>query len=1061
MDKLKKLRAPIRAAFTKTANAIEEILKEKEINIDQLQALGDVLDKKAESLVQLDQKIMDTMVEEDLPEEQINEEYEKSSEYEEKMCFYRRRIESLMQRLKPIASDTNSDVFGTVVSRQKTEKKYKLPKIEFTKFKGDLKEWLAFWAQFQKIHKDEEMADEDKFHYLRQSTEESSKAREVVDSFPMTAENYPKVVKHLKERFGNKDMLIEYYVRELLRLVLSNALNQSKKMSISSLYDKLETQLRALESLNVTRDEFVAILYPLVESCLPEDILRAWERHRFLPLNREETDRLSRLMLFVKSEVESEERISMARGGFGDQSKKVPKKEDKYEIPSAAGLIVGSSDERKREVCIFCGGKSHFSRKCWKGAKMSLAEKQKTCKEGKVCFSCLNRGHITPNCPNKDRLKCETCEGQHCHMMCPDNTRKVTEKTNVGLSQSKELVQASPTSNLLLKERKEESVLSTLLIRIHNGSRSIVVRAAIDSGSHKTYLLKRVIKELGLEKLGQETLIHELFGGHQLKETVHGRYRILAENLDGSYACKFDVLEQERICFDVKRIVQGNWLQKLQEENIILTDVGVGSAEIELLIGNNVAGRLLHKIHRLKEYENFVAMDYSLGWTIMGTVPTNTSNDHTDTALLVHTLFIREANVADLWRLDLIGIEDAAETKKKETNLRTITEQFQKNLKINDEGRYEISLPFINGSPPLKSNRKMAEQRLITMSRKLSPELKEAYCKVFEDWEMSGVIEQVPEDQLENGAYYMPHKPVLNPSSLTTPVRPVFDASAKEKGSLSLNDSLEKGPNLLEVITSIMIRFRLWRHGLISDIKKAFLQISIQPKDRDFLRFLWWEKKSNKIKVFRHRRLVFGLTCSSFTLAAIINKILDEATKQYEETAKQLKDSNYVDNCITSVETEEEVFKFEHEATYLLSTGQFELRGWEWNAPTYHGGVTKEISVLGLTWNFGLDTLSCDIDKGSDLGDQEVTKQIILSTTHKIFDPIGFTTPLVVYPKVLLQECWKTEIGWKDPVPELIAQKFRKWCKQLAKVKEITIPRWIGLSKANVNSIQLHVPNSV
>lgn len=113
--------------------------------------------------MQLDHKIMELMVDENAPEEGINEEYEKSSEYEEKMCLYRRSIESLIKWLKPTASDTVSEAYGTVVSRQtewRKEKKYKLPKIEFTKFFGDLKEWLAFWAQFQKIHRDEDMPDE-------------------------------------------------------------------------------------------------------------------------------------------------------------------------------------------------------------------------------------------------------------------------------------------------------------------------------------------------------------------------------------------------------------------------------------------------------------------------------------------------------------------------------------------------------------------------------------------------------------------------------------------------------------------------------------------------------------------------------------------------------------------------------------------------------------------------------------------------------------------------------------------------------------------------------------
>lgn len=132
------------------------------------------------------------------------------------------------------------------------------------------------------------------------------------------------------------------------------------------------------------------------------------------------------------------------------------------------------------------------------------------------------------------------------------------------------------TPNLLVKEvNKEETVLSTLLNRIRNGNKVKIVRAAIDSGSHKTYMLRRIIKELDLVKNGQERLVHELFGGHLTDESVHERFKICAENLDGSYADSFDVLEQERICYNVPKIQKGSWLEELQRENIVLTDTGV------------------------------------------------------------------------------------------------------------------------------------------------------------------------------------------------------------------------------------------------------------------------------------------------------------------------------------------------------------------------------------------------------------------------------------------------------------------------------------------------------
>lgn len=65
---------------------------------------------------------------------------------------------------------------------------------------------------------------------------------------------------------------------------------------MSFICDKLETQLRALETLGVTTDKCSAILYPLNESCLPEDVSRAWHRLSSFEVDAEMKDRLDTLI---------------------------------------------------------------------------------------------------------------------------------------------------------------------------------------------------------------------------------------------------------------------------------------------------------------------------------------------------------------------------------------------------------------------------------------------------------------------------------------------------------------------------------------------------------------------------------------------------------------------------------------------------------------------------------------------------------------------------------------------------------------------------------------------
>ncbi|GFX84850.1 DUF1758 domain-containing protein [Trichonephila clavipes] len=110
--------------------------------------------------------------------------------------------------------------------------------------------------------------------YLLQSVEPKSKAERLVLSFPATAENYPKAIK-LKERYGREDLLVQIYVRELLRLVMKNAASGRTKTDLHALYDEPEGKLRLLESLGRTQAKYGDFLTPLVESCLHEEILVA------------------------------------------------------------------------------------------------------------------------------------------------------------------------------------------------------------------------------------------------------------------------------------------------------------------------------------------------------------------------------------------------------------------------------------------------------------------------------------------------------------------------------------------------------------------------------------------------------------------------------------------------------------------------------------------------------------------------------------------------------------------------------------------------------------------
>ncbi|GBN09371.1 hypothetical protein AVEN_13176-1 [Araneus ventricosus] len=148
--------------------------------------------------------------------------------------------------------------------------------------------------------------------------------------------------------------------------------------------------------------------------------------------------------------------------------------------------------------------------------------------------------------------------------------------------------------------------------------------------------------------------------------------------------------------------------------------------------------------------------------------------------------------------------------------------------------------------------------------------------------------------------------------------------------------------------------------GISADIEKAFLMLSVAPKDRDFLRFFY---PSNDVElIYRHCRTVFGVSSSPFLLNATIMHLLENCTEFYDVVQK-LKYSFYVDNCLTGVHNVSEAEDFIEKAKLIMSKGCFNLRGWENNVECKHASKhSGNTSVLGIIWNLDEDTLKCKID---------------------------------------------------------------------------------------------------
>ncbi|GFW72013.1 integrase catalytic domain-containing protein [Trichonephila clavipes] len=342
VNALKAARKGPRIAFSLSLKKIETELIRENIDMNQLSILKTQFIDKFQRLDtcqnQISEQLLDT---EDAIQEYLDME----------------DAENYRDRYIEMCTRVDLKVRETVVPTETEKISFKLPKIELKKFSGEAKDFLAFWSQFQKIHNDKSIAEEDEMQYLLQFVEPKSKAERLVLSFPATAENYHKAIDQLKERFGREDLLVQIYVRELLNLVMKNAVSGRTKTDLSALYDELEGKLRSLESLGRTQDKYGDFLTPLVESCLPEEILMAWERKRNTETDAKGSRTLEHLMTFLRLEVQGEEMVQLAKSGFGTPIRKrdSPTERVKPNELMAASALASSVKSSETEIGLLIG----------------------------------------------------------------------------------------------------------------------------------------------------------------------------------------------------------------------------------------------------------------------------------------------------------------------------------------------------------------------------------------------------------------------------------------------------------------------------------------------------------------------------------------------------------------------------------------------------------------------------------------------------------------------------------------------------------------------------------
>ena len=413
-------------------------------------------------------------------------------------------------------------------------------------------------------------------------------------------------------------------------------------------------------------------------------------------------------------------------------------------------------------------------------------------------------------------------------------------------------------------------------------------------------------------------------------------------------------------------------------------------------------------------------------------------------------------DLSDWWSLEKIGISESPSLSDDDLALQKFNNTVQY-----DGTRYQVTWPWKDENPEVPDNKALALGRFRSSLRRLSdPDIRGKLDAIILDQEARGIIEKVFEPPKDgNLVHYLAHQAVITPQKETTKVRMVFDGSAKQgKKSPSINDLLLRGQVILPDLCGLLLRFRFPPTVILADIEKAFLQVGLQPSQRDITRFFWFKDASkctleDNLQVYRFARVPFGMISSPFLLGATVKYHLRQSDSQL---AQEILSNTYVDNVVIGVLDTKAGLKAYVESKALLQTAGMNLREYVSNDSELMALIPEEdrakgevVKVFGLRWELASDSIF--VSGASDFPTEVKTKREMLHAVAKVFDPLGLFTPALLPLKMLIQECWKLGLKWDETIPPELSARWQEISLQIHLLSKHKFPRQVSHSLGIAN----------
>lgn len=966
-----------------------------------------------------------------------------------------------------------------------------LPKKELKIFDGsDITQFKSFWLNFERIIESKCANDGDKLVYLSQYT--AGRAHKLVRSCNHydSTRGFEKAKRLLVNEYGNEFKIANGYIEKMDNWPSIKSDDGDGLQDLSIFLLDCHHHLENMSSANQLQNprQIMGVI-----NKLPYRLRERWRRFTHGALKRGNIC-FEHLVEFV-----SEESAVLRQPLFGSIADK-PNPKIKPMKPKKS-LITSTDDSQQEQSgavssptkvitseknCMYCQRKNHFISSCRTFKLLPHKDKNTFIKSSRLCFKCLRPSHMAKDCNNPS--KCYTCGDQHPTVLhkfktTPPNQDRQPEQPWL---QAQPALPSAPPSSVSAEQRSITNTVNCssktnarnqkvkvavpivpALIKVTGTNKQVLINCALDSCSTDCWIEESLLNDLGVAGRDTKLNINTMAGNNEVKTRVVNNLQIC--DINGNFLTIIPVVYSKTSKtwpFDASDLITDADLYGTDFHHL---PFNFTDSKISLLIGINVPSLFKPlQVYSNSENNEALAIQYPLGWTLSGHISRTTSKrlcnrislDSDDLHEQVERYFSQDF-------FDPTCDKDMSQNDRKWLDI------VQNSITKNDEGFYEIDLPLKTDDICLPNNKTQAYNMFLRTKKRLDRDLDlfNEYDAFMQSMIDNDYMEIVPTNELHTNpglSWYLTHHAVRHKQK--GKLRVVFNCSLK-CNDVSLNDRLLQGPDLINNLYGVLLRFREEMIGVVGDIRSMFYRVKVPKRHRDFLRFFWFDSERRSIVAYRLKVHVFGATSSpSVANFALKQTALDSIVEPGVRDA--IMRNFYVDDFLASSKSSADAVHLLSQVRDTVASGGFELVSFNSNSEEVLSSLREVNSpkdvkqplilsnpnskALGVTWNMAEDLFTYTIKLDEKLSQSPCTKRSVLKTVASVYDPLGICSPVIVVGRKIFQESCRLKCDWDEELPEHIRDSWKNWLRDVKDLESFSVPRCLKLLSDHDN-VTLHI----